>query len=157
MLIIRILQNTFKLYLIKDIIRFDKLKLKNTIFSINEISKECEGFMGFFDWLRSDENTIIGIRICFFDYQIINPILKQCANAKISNDEKYIELLFAGKEYDPTLSGDQDFTNNYIYKSNEDDYLFTFGLDHLTENELKSLLNYSETLIEDDIEGIPLT
>lgn len=113
--------------------------------------------MGFFDWLRSDENTIIGIRICFFDYQIINPILKQCANAKISNDEKYIELLFAGKEYDPTLSGDQDFTNNYIYKSNEDDYLFTFGLDHLTENELKSLLNYSETLIEDDIEGIPLT
>jgi len=99
-----------------------------------------------FDWLRKDERTIIGIRTCFFEHQEYNALLEKFKYTKSTYGEKFIEILFTTEGYNPLLSGDQDFTNNYVYTSDNGDYLFTFGLDHLTEYELNSLLKHCEIL-----------
>jgi hypothetical protein len=116
-------------------------------------SKENEGFIGFFDWLRLDEFTIIGIRICYFEDLLYNEILLKFPYVIPTFENKCMEILFKGDRYISELSGDQDFTNNYVYQSQAKDFIFTFGLDHLKENELSSLLENCEVLNEKDLLG----
>jgi hypothetical protein len=110
------------------------------------LSKENKGFIGFFDWLRKDKSTIVGLRICYFEHQLYNEILIQYPYINPVFENKCMELLFEGDTYDPNLSGDEDFTNNYVYQSEHGDFLFTFGLDHLTNEELSGLLKYCEVI-----------
>jgi hypothetical protein len=55
-------------------------------------------------------------------------------------DNRCVELLFGDGVYDPLLSGDQDFTNNYIFRSTDGGVLMAFDLDHLNKRNLKALL-----------------
>lgn len=147
MLIILFLNNIFKLYYSHTLKLSDAIKIENNIYTKDSDSKKNEGFIGFFDWLRKTESEIVGIRFCYFDHHIYNSLLKKLPYVSITNKGKWIEILFKDDEsYIHDLSGDQDFTNNYVYESESGQFLFTFGLDHLTEQELGSLLAYCEVI-----------
>lgn len=140
MLIIHFLENSFKLYYIKELILPDMIKIKNSLFHKDDNSKKNKGFIGFFDWLRASESKIVGIRLCYFENQPYNNVLGKFSYVNSTNDGKWFELSFNGKSYEYNLSGDQDFTNNYVYFSGKNEWFFTFGLDNLTDKELNSLI-----------------
>jgi hypothetical protein len=140
MLLINLLADSCKLYS-GDFEISDQLVVNNKTYNLDPISKGNNGFIGFFDWLRRDSFTIIGIRMCFFEDQGYNKLFRKLPYVKSSFDEKCIEITFIDAAYNADLSGDQDFSQNYIYKS-VNDYLVTFNLDHLTEKEFESLRSY---------------
>jgi len=146
MLILRFLNDLFELYYVSNIIHANILRLKGINYILDTNSKESEGFIGFFDWLRNDNRQIKGLRLCFFEHQGYNNYLINFPYVKPSFDNKCIEILFEGSTFNIDLSGDQDFTNNYVYESERGEYLFTFGLDHLSQEELNSLLIYCEVI-----------
>jgi hypothetical protein len=127
------------------------LKIDGVSYSKDSSSKQNDGFLGFFDWLMADEHTIVGIRICYFESQPYNKLLMSLPYMRPTFENKCVELLFGKRAYAPDISGDQDFTNNYVFKSDGDDYLFTFGLDHLTDKQLNSLLKHCTVLPEDSL------
>ena len=146
MLIIRFLNNLFELYYSNNIITTNILKLKGVAYTMDANSKENNGFIGFFDWLRNDNSIINGVRLCFFEHQAYNSFLIKLPYVRPSFDNKCMEILFEGNSYNPELSGDQDFSNNYVYESMNGEYLFTFGLDHLSEEELNNILTYCKAI-----------
>lgn len=151
MLIILFVRNAFRLYYLKDLISLDAIRIGTSIYYKDSESKENEGFIGFFDWLRKNEIEIVGIRLCYFEHHIYNNLLKRFPYVNATNEGRWIEILFKNQSYDFALSGDQDFTNNYVYESEGGEYLFTFGLDHLTEAELNSLQEYCEVISEEEL------
>jgi hypothetical protein len=151
MLLILFLDNAFKLFLCSSIYINDIINVKNKLYKIDLVSKTNEGFIGFFDWLRINEETIVGIRLSFFDDLDYNNIHLGKSYLKSVFENKSKELLFKGEYFDFDLSGDQDFTNNYVYVSDDGEPVFTFGLDHLTEDELNSLKGYCEVINEKEL------
>lgn len=152
MLLILFLENSFKLFLYNSIYVNDLITINGKSYRIDVTSKKNEGFIGFFDWLRINEETIVGIRLSYFDDLSYNALLLGKSYVKGVFENRSIELLFKGSDFDFDLSGDQDFTNNYVYQSDGGgEYLFTFGLDHLTERELNSLIEYCEVINEGDL------
>ena len=146
MLIIQLQEESFQLYYKQNTTFSDKIFINEVKYIIDVHSKKNEGFIGFFDWLREDESIIVGVRMCLFEHHNYNSIFKELPYINSTNNDKWKEILFGENLiYDASLSGDQDFTNNYIYKS-ENGYLFTFGLDYLQENELESLMKYCKVL-----------
>lgn len=141
-LLIRFLRDTFELYQSDDTIKGDIIQIKGTDYKIDDNSKSNEGFLGFFDWLRKSQTEIIGIRLCFFEHQAYNSVLVNFPYVQSSFENKCMEIFFTDNIYNFDLSGDQDFTNNYVYISSNGDYLFTFPLDFLKKEELDSLLLY---------------
>jgi len=139
------------LYYVADVENSEQLNIKGVLFRKESNSKDNEGFLGFFDWLRLDENTIVGIRLCYFEHQAYNVLLTSYPYIRLTFDGKCMELLFEGDVYNPDISGDQDFANNYVFKSESEDYLFTFGLDHLTRDELNGLKKQCEVLDAIDV------
>ena len=146
MLLIHFLNNSFKLYYYHNFVLTDNLKIDNIDYIIDSTSKKSQGFLGFFDWLRIDASTIVGIRICYFEHHLYTNALIQFPYVISTFENKCIELKFDKIEYDFDLSGDQDFTNNFVYKSKDNSYLYTFGLDHLTNEELESLKKYCNVM-----------
>jgi len=153
MLLILFLENSFKLFLCKSLIINDIIIIHNKSFKMDEISKKNEGFIGFFDWLRISEEDIVGIRMFFFDDLAYTASLLEKSYVKGVFDNRSIEILFKGDSFDLDLSGDQDFTENYVYKSDTGEYLIMFRLDHLTENEFHSLLAFCEVINEEDLKN----
>jgi len=154
MLIVHFLESLFKLYYTNKILSSDKIMIYNNEYWNDIDSNTNIGFIGFFDWLRADKNTIIGLRLCFFENQYYNDLLKSLSYVHPTFDNKCMELFFGENTYDPNLSDDQDFTNNYVFKSENNEYLFTFGLDHLTTHEFESLLKYCTVLNDSEIKVI---
>lgn len=153
MLLILFLENSFKLFLCKSLIINDIIIIHNKSFKMDEISKKNEGFIGFFDWLRISEENIVGIRVYFFDDLAYTACLLERSYAKGVFNNRSIEILFKGDSFDFNLSGDQDFTENYVYKSDTGEYLIMFRLDHLTENEFHSLSEFCEVINEDAVKN----
>lgn len=142
MLIIHFLLEKCQLYYSDSSELTDQLIVDNVKYYIDSDSKESNGFVGFFDWLRHDEFNIIGIRICFFEHHGYNKLFLTFPYVKSSFEGKCVEIAFGEEKYNADISGDQDFSQNYVYRSATNDYLVTFNLDHLTESELKSLKKY---------------
>lgn len=146
MLIVHFLKSMYRLYYVNKIISTDILKIDGVFYNKDSSSKQNDGFIVFFDWLRADEQIIVGIRICYFENLPYNKLLMSLPYMRPTFESKCVELLFGESAYPPDISGDQDFTNNYVFKSEGDEYLFTFGLDHLTDKELNCLLKYCTVL-----------
>jgi hypothetical protein len=145
MLLIIFLENSFKLVLCQSIYIHETIVIDGISYKMDETSKKNEGFIGFFDWLRVNEKTIIGIRLSYFDYLKYTALFLDKPYTKGVFENRSIELLFKECDFDFELSGDQDFTNNYVYESHTGEHLCTFGLDHLTKEEYDSLLKYCKT------------
>ncbi len=147
MLLIYFQNNSFRLFYTSETIEANTLKINNIDFFIDSNSEENKGFTGFFDWLRLDSSTIIGIRIWFFDHQIYNQLLMKYSYVIPSYENKCMEIYFIlNQKYASDISDDQDFTNNYVYRSQDNNYIITFETNLLEEAELDSLINICEIL-----------
>lgn len=146
MLIILISNNSHKLYYSQELILSDSLIIYKNEYISEEGSKKSNGFIGFFDWLRLDSESIVGVRACFFEHQNYNSELKLFPYTQSTFGGRCIEMMFHGDQYDFDISGDQDFGNNFVYVGKTGDYLFTFSMDKLTDNEKSSVIRYSEEL-----------
>lgn len=142
MLLIVFSKNTFKLFYLKQFYSTDVVTVEGKKYTIDSQSKENNAFIGFYDWLRSKDAQLVGVRMCFFEHHGYNKFLEQLSNVQPTFDGRCMELMFGNEEYKPEISGDQDFGNNYVYVSNDDEYLITFSTDHLDMQELDSLLSY---------------
>ena len=76
-------------------------------------------FIGFYDWLRGVDGTVIGV--CLW------PLLDEtsadldsaarCTNVESAHEGNQLSIYFgAGRTFEPTLSGDQDFGDNRLFK-----------------------------------------
>lgn len=151
MLIVNFLSNKFKLLYSRSNLASNSIKIDEVNYEIDPNSKTNNGFIGFFDWLRVTEFSIVGIRIYFFEHQPYSYLLRNFSYIKSSVDNKCCELMFKPSTFNPDLSGDQDFSNTYVYRSAANTYLITFDLGHLNEHELISLMGYCEMLDEKDM------
>ena len=156
MLLIRVLNNSFDLYYVEGSFTANVLNVDYEQYTLDLNSSQNEGFIGFFDWLRSSNEVIAGIRLCFFEHQEYNRFFLTLPYVKSTFGYKCMEVLFdTSASVDEELSGDQDFTHNYAYKSQGGGYLFTFLLDHLTPKELESLLRYCKVVKNmDELKGV---
>ncbi|WP_343693722.1 hypothetical protein [Chitinophaga sp.] len=119
----------------------DQFVIDNLSFYKEKESKLNNGFIGFFDWLRADLTTIVGIRMCFFSHHKYLSILQSFEYTQVKSENNCCELLFDDSEYFSEISDDQDSTNNFVFESiDKKEYLFTFGLDGLSESELNGLI-----------------
>lgn len=140
MLIIRFLDHDFILYYVENGINIDTIVIDQVKFSKDKDSIDLNGFIGFFDWLRSEPSNIIGVRTCYFEHTPYFKLVERFPYIKTSFENRCMELLFENSIYRPELCDDQDSTNNYVFRSNSNnELLFTFSLDGLTESELSLL------------------
>jgi len=151
MLIIIFQEALFRLYYCSNIVFSDTLKIEGIKYRIDANSKENQGFIGFFDWLRVSQHFITGIRLCLFEHQSYYKYLSKLPYISSTFGNKCYELFFEGEEYIPSISGDQDFTSNYVYESEKGNLLITFGLDHLKVEEIEGLKKHCTVINEMDL------
>jgi len=104
---------------------------------------------GFYDFLRSQAGTIIGIR--YFPAAQADAMLQGVAEGEHiirMRVEKMTALLVfwgADRHFNPEFPSDQYFGNNFIYLSNKSGRLAVgFGIDILAPDERASLMQISE-------------
>lgn len=104
------------------------------------------GFIGFFDWLRTDSASIVGVRLCPLDESHFQPLLSRYPYTTAVDFVNtyhyagyYTEIWFEHSAYNPALSGDQDFTSNFVYR-NADQLLLTFPTNAFSAAEWAGLL-----------------
>jgi len=90
-------------------------------------------FAGFYDWLRTVDGRVIGVRWWLFeelrrlcdrlqgrDYALVDPACR------------FVDLWFSTERaFDPGQSNDQDFGNNRVLESDNGDLLLSFNLDRV--------------------------
>lgn len=110
-------------------------------------STKAEGFIGFFDWLRTDPATVVGV--CLFPFPDLpyQSLLHCYPYAAPCSEDQGMEIRFAPGRHDPALSGDQDFGFTYIYRR-ADRRLLTFPVDHFTQPEWAGLLMLCQPIQE---------
>jgi hypothetical protein len=98
-----------------------------------------DGSDSFFDWLRDGAGGIVGIRV-YFPYLPYQALLQHHPGVSAVNHDRQLEIRFRPGAYRPELSGDQDFSNAYVYRSSSGHWALTFPTDWLTHVELASVL-----------------
>lgn len=95
-------------------------------------------FTGFYDWLRSGAEEIIGVRYWpFDDYDFVYDVAKVLPYAKVEQG-RFVEIFFTDRrDFKPELSGDQDFGHNQILTSEDDEYALTFGIQESLSSSLR--------------------
>jgi hypothetical protein len=100
---------------------------------------------GFYDFLRLRDGHIVGVRFAPFvelsnicDSATPGPGLRIVGISPTASLELFWEPEVT---YDHSLSVDQFFDWNYIFKSTSKKYAITFGFSHLPQNEVEDLLS----------------
>lgn len=98
-------------------------------------------FSGFYDWLRKNNDEIIGIRFWCFDYISTLIIFLEKFNYVNIIKEKAIEIFFnENMVYEKEISNDQDFVSSVIYLSEDkNEIAFSFDISFLNQKEANSL------------------
>lgn len=97
-------------------------------------------FFGFYDWLRTTDEKIIGVRMIFSagEVDFLIPKLAKPQYVEWTLGSTAIEIFFTDeKTYSPSLSADQGFFGNRIYKSDDGTYAMSFGAKYVLDS-LKS-------------------
>jgi hypothetical protein len=100
---------------------------------------------GFYDYLRTAEGRIIGVRFMpFVEHAHLCEAAIPGAGLRITGAPPATSLeLYWGveREFEDTRSADQYFDLNYVLRSPVQTYAVTFGLAHLDEDERAALLS----------------
>ena len=123
-----------------------EVRLQGVAYQLDAASA-LEGWLGFFDWLRTDPATVVGVRLCLFTDLPYQAWLHRYPYAVALDNDQVMEILFRPAMPDHHLSSDQDFGPNYAYR-HADRLLLTFPTDHLTEAEWASLRALCQPLQE---------
>jgi hypothetical protein len=113
---------------------------------INSVEYQDVGqgdWTGFYDFLRTSEGAIIGIRF--------SPLLDEAGLLGDLKGKSYVRVLQNGtfelffsaeRSFTPELSADQDFGDNMVLRSASGEYALTFGLDGLKASEQAQLRGF---------------
>jgi hypothetical protein len=96
-----------------------------------------ETFYGFYDWLRTAERVVIGVRIDLSANELRSILLdiKNLNYVSLIQNSNTIEIFFTDKKnYDPELSADQDLLDNRLYMSDDGIYALSFDPTHAIES-----------------------
>jgi hypothetical protein len=84
-------------------------------------------WLGFYDWLRASDNSVIGVR------QFINPEIHQFPldltrdDVTIDKKQRSVEIFFSNRrDYEQHKSDDQDFGDNRLFLAEDGSILLTF-------------------------------
>lgn len=110
---------------------------------------ENNDWLGFYDWLRETSDKIIGVRFAPFRelYYILHALVR-FSFAVVDWDSHSVEIFFSNARYfEPKLSVNQDFGENRILRSRENEYAITFGISCLNEAEIESIARLRPDLL----------
>ena len=98
-------------------------------------------FTGFYDWLRADRERVIGVRYWpFEEIRFRYEALCRLSYVFIPEGKKFVEIYFSNdRKFDPSISADQDFGKNKVFRSPSGDYVITFNMPNLSESDLERL------------------
>lgn len=86
-------------------------------------------FIGFFDWLRNKEEQIIGVRInTWAEFDIPYKKFEKLKYVSIDTQMKISFYFSDDKLIQESISGDQDFRSNRVYKSVDGNYAISFRM-----------------------------
>jgi hypothetical protein len=123
-------------------------------FTVNNVSFKNildSNFIGFYDWLRLNENQICGIRLIPFDFaeDAVRRIPAKSYLKSTSNGT--LEIYFTDSTgYIEEMSCDQDFGTAKVYISNDSEYAIGFNTENLTlieQENLNLLLKENQLLV----------
>ena len=95
---------------------------------------------GFYDWLRDSEANLLGVR--YSPFKDCEFLIERTAKLQYVKPDfpRNIEVYFFGRRsVEPKLSCDQDFAYAAIFRSDDGEYAIGFGMENLTESDLRSL------------------
>jgi hypothetical protein len=97
---------------------------------------------GFYDWLRTESNKIVGCRFWAWDH--VASILTAAATLSYCAIEDSSLCIYFGEErsFRPEMSDDQDFLFSKVYKSNAGQFALAVSVRDLNADEF-SRLRYS--------------
>ncbi|WMW80084.1 hypothetical protein RF679_15735 [Undibacterium cyanobacteriorum] len=73
-------------------------------------------WLGFYDWLRNRSKTVIGVRIWLDEDNAHISAIGECMNAVVPIVGRELSIFFgADREFDKSLSDDQDFGGNKLF------------------------------------------
>ncbi len=95
---------------------------------------------GFYDWLRDAQGNLLGVRYTPFDEtEFLTEQMKGLAYVK-SDPPRHLEIYFSNRrEFDATLSCDQEFLYDAVFRSDDGEYAIGFGMEELNESNLRGL------------------
>jgi hypothetical protein len=102
---------------------------------------------GFYDFLRTGEGAIIGIRYSpLLDDAAMLSDLKGKPYARVLPNSTFELFFSAERSFVPELSEDQDFGDNMVLRSASGEYALTFGVDDLKASEKAQLRSFATGL-----------
>jgi hypothetical protein len=91
-------------------------------------------FLGFYDWLRSREGEIVGLRLMFHDGRdAAVEALRQSKVGEWDSPEIYRLLFRAGADIDQGLSIDQEFSVSRLYENDENELVLLIDVSDIEE------------------------
>lgn len=96
-----------------------------------EFNRICEyDSNGFYDWLRQSSGSIIGVRYFIFEeYLNISDELRALTSVEAyPNDPCFYLFLGEERDYEESLSADQLFYGDYVYRSDDGTLGMSFEL-----------------------------
>ncbi|MBC8111929.1 MAG: hypothetical protein H7Y04_12785 [Verrucomicrobia bacterium] len=95
--------------------------------------------LGFYDWLRTDEGKVVGVRLYPFSDSYFPYLQFKDFERTIVIEDGKIEIYFFNEMYfSEDKSGDQSFSSSKILRST-DSFLLAFDLYYLDEAEIEQL------------------
>jgi hypothetical protein len=98
------------------------------------------GWTGFYDWLRDSEENLLGVR--YSPFKDCEFLIERTAKLQYVKPDfpRNIEIYFSERrEVEAGFSCDQDFLYDAIFRSDDGEYAIGFGMEELTEANLRSL------------------
>ena len=86
-------------------------------------------WLGFYDWLRTTDDCVIGVRQYIDPNPTVDRILLELArdDVLVSRKARSVEIFFSRRrDYDALRSSDQDFGDNRLFLSDDGSILLTF-------------------------------
>ena len=107
----------------KDSFTYDNTTFRNQGFG---------DFTGFYDWLRNKDGEVIGVRYLPVDeLKFLWHALANLPYVKVNQKIKSIEFYFSNdRTVDESVSDDQDFGSNSVYKSDDGIFAISFYSSH---------------------------
>ena len=110
----------------------DVIALGERVFRDLHIDK----FFGHYDWLRTNNGLVIGVRMSFLTNEFDDLLLqiKKLRYVSLPGSD-ILEVFFTdGREYDPDISDDQDLLDNRLFRSSDGTYAITFDPSYAIES-----------------------
>lgn len=99
--------------------------------------KDVPEWLGFYDWLRSESDELVGVRLWLDDPMSSLQPLRECMGVNFRASSELLVFFGTSQAYDASRSDDQDFGGNWLFES-EEGYALCFHAPHDHRRRLQS-------------------